>query len=99
MIYNIKLISIQRHFETKYSTTVRFPQYVGVRIGKTAIIPAEFCNVKPGQVFRKKIPPEIQKAFLDFVTQKPDQRFNAITSAVREGVCSTNFQCNCLYAN
>ncbi|KAI1796007.1 Piwi-domain-containing protein [Ganoderma leucocontextum] len=78
--------TVQHHFETKYSTTVKFPQYVGVRIGKTAIIPAEFCNVRPGQVFRKKIPPEIQKAFLDFVTQRPDQRFSAITSAVKDGI-------------
>ncbi|TBU32359.1 Piwi-domain-containing protein [Dichomitus squalens] len=78
--------TVQRHFETKYGKQVRYPKYVGVKVGRTAIIPAEFCIVRSGQVFRKKIPPDVQRGFLEFATQKPDHRFGAIKSAVTGGI-------------
>ena len=83
--------SLQKHFETKYNVQVKFPRCVGVRIGKTAVIPAEFCDVIPGQVYRKKIPPQIQKGFLEFATQRPEARLEdirtAVTQNVRESSC------------
>ncbi|TBU46794.1 Piwi-domain-containing protein [Dichomitus squalens] len=75
--------SVQRHFETKYQVPVQYPRAVGVKIGKTAIFPAEFCEVQPGQIYRKQIPPRVQKEFLNIATQRPDVRFRAITEAVR----------------
>ncbi|RPD66004.1 Piwi-domain-containing protein [Lentinus tigrinus ALCF2SS1-6] len=75
-------LTVQRHFETKYNLQVRYPRIVGVRIGKTAIIPAEFCHVVGGQVYRKKIPPQAQKMFLEFATQKPRLRITDIRNAV-----------------
>ncbi|KAI0637098.1 Piwi domain-containing protein [Trametes polyzona] len=74
--------TVQRHFEHKYNCQVRNPRFPGVRIGSTAIVPAEFCIVVPGQLYRKKIPPHVQKDFLGFSTQKPDERMRAIRSAV-----------------
>lgn len=65
---------------------VKHPRIIGVKIGKTAIVPAEFCKVIPGQVYRKKIPPEAQRDFLQFATQKPQVRFDAINHAVQGGV-------------
>ncbi|RDX56915.1 Piwi-domain-containing protein [Lentinus brumalis] len=75
-------LTVQRHFESKYNLQLRHPRIVGVRIGKTAIIPAEFCEVIGGQVYRKKIPPLAQKAFLEFATQKPRLRITDIRNAV-----------------
>ena len=65
---------------------VKHPRIVGVKLGKSAVIPAEFCKVIPGQVYRKKIPVEAQRGFLEFATQKPDVRFRAIEGAVQQGV-------------
>ncbi|KAI0747992.1 Piwi domain-containing protein [Daedaleopsis nitida] len=78
-------LTIQRHFETKYNVPVRHPSIVGVRIGKTAVIPAEFCRIVPGQVYRKKVSPDAQKEFLGFATQRPEIRLAAIEKAVRDG--------------
>lgn len=55
---------------------------VGVRVGRTAIIPAEFLEIVPGQLYRKKIPPACQKDFLQFSTQKPHDRLRDIQNAV-----------------
>lgn len=74
--------TIQRHFEHKYNRPVRLPRIVGIRMGATAIIPAEFCQIVPGQVYRKKLPPETQKDFLGFSTQKPAERLRDIQNAV-----------------
>ncbi|KAI8998763.1 Piwi domain-containing protein [Trametes punicea] len=74
--------TVARHFEHKYNVQVRFPHLVGVRVGSTAIIPAEFCEIVPGQLYKKKIPPECQKDFLSFSTQKPMERLRDIQNAV-----------------
>ncbi|KAL1947711.1 hypothetical protein VTO73DRAFT_13435 [Trametes versicolor] len=74
--------TVARHFEHKYNRPVRLPRIVGIRMGATAIIPAEFCQIVPGQVYRKKLPPETQKDFLGFSTQKPAERLRDIQNAV-----------------
>ncbi|KAH9901258.1 Piwi domain-containing protein [Cubamyces lactineus] len=74
--------TVARHFEQKYNVQVRFPRMVGVRVGQTAIIPAEFLEIVPGQLYRKKIPPACQKDFLQFSTQKPHERLRDIQNAV-----------------
>lgn len=84
--------------------TVQYPEYVGVKIGRTAIIPAEFCEVRPAQVYRKKIAPvghpsrriEAQRRFLEFATQRPERRFADIKSAVAEdNVCAWLYTGHC----
>lgn len=57
-------------------------QAVGVRLGRSAVIPAELCRIVPGQLFKKKIPAHLQPDFLKFATQRPDQRLRAIQTAV-----------------
>ena len=68
---------------------VMHEQAVGVRLGRSAIIPAEFCRIVPGQLFKKKIPPQLQAEFLKFATQRPDQRLRAIQKAVGGNVRDT----------
>ncbi|KAH9854098.1 Piwi domain-containing protein [Lenzites betulinus] len=74
--------TVARYFESKYNCRVRFPDIVGVRVGQSAIIPAEFCDVVPGQVFRKKLTPAVQNEFLRFSTQSPNDRLRDIQNAV-----------------
>ncbi|KAI9064296.1 Piwi-domain-containing protein [Trametes sanguinea] len=74
--------TVTRHFEQKYNVTVRFPRLVGIKVGQGSIIPAEFCEVVPGQIYRKKIPVECQNDFLQFSTQKPADRLRDIQNAV-----------------
>ena len=70
----------------KYNLQVRYPRIVGVKTSKTAIIPAEFCQIVPGQVYRKKIPSHAQKSLLDFATQRPQLRIRDIKNAVTNNV-------------
>ncbi|KAI0831166.1 Piwi domain-containing protein [Trametes gibbosa] len=74
--------TVVQHFESKYNCRVRYPEIVGIRTGSSAIIPAEFCDVVPGQVFRKKMSPAVQNEFLRFSTQKPNERLRDIQNAV-----------------
>ncbi|KAM5539012.1 hypothetical protein V8D89_007235 [Ganoderma adspersum] len=75
-------LTVAAHFKKKYNVTVRHNECVGVRLGRTAIIPAELCEIVEGQLFRKKIPSHVQKDFLSFATQRPELRFSAIRRAV-----------------
>ncbi|PIL23868.1 Argonaute [Ganoderma sinense ZZ0214-1] len=70
------------HFERKYNVTVHHAECVGVRLGRSAIIPAEFCEIVEGQLFKRKIPADVQKKFLSFATQRPEVRLNTIRKAV-----------------
>ncbi|KAI0374754.1 Piwi-domain-containing protein [Pilatotrama ljubarskyi] len=74
--------TVARHFQHKYNVQVRYPTIVGVRRGRSAIIPAEFCEVVPGQVYRKKLLPKCQTEFLNFAKQKPQERLRDIQNAV-----------------
>lgn len=58
-----------------------------MRLGRSAIIPAEFCEIVEGQLFKRKIPADIQKKFLAFATQRPEHRLRAIQKAVGGAVC------------
>ncbi|KAI0706856.1 Piwi domain-containing protein [Cerioporus squamosus] len=74
--------TVKQHFESKYNEQVVYPGCVGVRIGQSAIIPAEFCEIVPGQLFRKKLLPELQNDFLRIATERPERRLQAIQGAV-----------------
>ncbi|RDX55086.1 Piwi-domain-containing protein [Lentinus brumalis] len=76
-------VTVSEHFANKYPNgIVRFPRAIGVRVGKSAIVPAEFCEIVPGQLFRKKLPPELQNDLLKAATTRPEKRQAAIQDAV-----------------
>ena len=80
------MIHEQDHFQSKYNVRVRSPKAVGVRLGQSAVVPAELCEIVPGQPFRRRIPQQLQSDFLRFATQKPEQRLRDIQDAVADGV-------------
>ncbi|KAH9946209.1 Piwi domain-containing protein, partial [Epithele typhae] len=71
-------LTVQQHFESKYNTVVRHPRAPGVRLGGTTIVPAEFCVVQPGQLYRKQLPPEATRKLLQTSAQKPPQRLEEL---------------------
>ncbi|KZT69027.1 Piwi-domain-containing protein [Daedalea quercina L-15889] len=74
--------TVRAHYQQAHNRPLQHPRIFGVRIGRDAVIPAELCRVLPGQLYRKKIPPEMGADFLKFATQKPDARLKAIEDAV-----------------
>ncbi|OBZ75515.1 Protein argonaute-2 [Grifola frondosa] len=74
--------TVQDYFIDKYEIRLANPQLFGIRIGKSAVFPAELCTVVKGQVYRKKLSPELQSGLLQFSTQKPVDRMREIRGAV-----------------
>ncbi|CCM05785.1 uncharacterized protein FIBRA_08018 [Fibroporia radiculosa] len=75
-------ILIGEHFQQHHNIRLRFPKIFGVRIGKDAVLPAEVCTVAHGQVYKKKLSPEMQSNFLKFSTQRPDARLRQIQEGI-----------------
>ncbi|KAI0743475.1 Piwi domain-containing protein [Daedaleopsis nitida] len=79
-------IEVAKHFENKYNLRLRFPHCAGVRLGRTAIIPGELCEVVSGQVFKRRLPSELQTEFLRHATQSPKDRLRDIQRAIDGGL-------------
>ncbi|TCD71888.1 Phosphatidylinositol 4-kinase pik1alpha (PI4-kinase)(PtdIns-4-kinase) [Steccherinum ochraceum] len=74
--------TVQDYIERKYNCRLRFPYSFGVRVGRDAVFPAEFCDVTPGQLYRKRLNEEQQRTFIKFATQNPQERLRTIESSV-----------------
>lgn len=46
------------------------------------MIPLELCDVPPGQIMRKQIPPEKTKSVVEFSTKKPVERLASIRAGL-----------------
>ena len=55
---------------------------INLQVGNGALIPLEVCEVPPGQIVRKQIPPEKTKDVLDFATKKPHARLESIKNGL-----------------
>ncbi|GBE81691.1 Protein argonaute [Sparassis crispa] len=75
--------TVKNHFLQQHNYRVRNPNLFGVRIGKTAVFPAEVCNVVEGQIYRKKLSVSQQTAFIKFATQAPADKLKAIGDATK----------------
>jgi len=52
------------------------------QVGNGALIPLEVCEVPPGQIMRKQVPPEKTKDVLDFATKRPSARLDSIRNGL-----------------
>lgn len=87
----------QAHYQQVWNVPLLHPNIFGVRIGRDAVIPAELCDVVPGQLYRKKIPADMGADFLRFATQKPAARLKSIVDAVSGTVSCLMCCVECLY--
>ncbi|KDQ33827.1 hypothetical protein PLEOSDRAFT_21640, partial [Pleurotus ostreatus PC15] len=76
-------LTVESYFRGQ-NKPVKYPDAFGIIISRPnddhkQIIPAEFCNVVPGQFYKGKIPEDIQSgAVQKFSTMRPEERLKAI---------------------
>ncbi|THH33923.1 hypothetical protein EUX98_g245 [Antrodiella citrinella] len=75
-------LSVESYFAAKYNYQLRLPGCFGVKIGRTAVFPAEVCMVMPGQLYKKRLDEDQQRKFIQSATQKPSDRLHDIGQAV-----------------
>ncbi|KAF9003115.1 Piwi-domain-containing protein [Hymenopellis radicata] len=76
--------TVADHARVAYGLNTRFPDAFGIVLsGKFAlrpsIVPAEFCSIQPGQLYKKKLPDHLARQMVGFATISPDDRYGAIT--------------------
>jgi eukaryotic translation initiation factor 2C len=80
--------TVARHFQQAHGITLQFPKAFGVcithsRAERAVIIPAELCEVVPGQLYKKKIPEALfTKDVVNFATLPPPERLSAIQQGI-----------------
>jgi eukaryotic translation initiation factor 2C len=79
--------TVALHFQETYNMRTQYPDLFGVNIsGKKnphpSVIPAEFCQVIPGQLYKRKVPEHLTAKVVDYAKIKPQDRFRKITESV-----------------
>jgi hypothetical protein len=83
----IVVILLQDYFFQTYNLRIEHSRLVGIRLsgksGQDDIVPLELCRVKPGQLYRKKLPEELTRDMVEFSAVRPQDRQRMIQQAVR----------------
>ena len=82
------LNTVKLHFQETYNIRIRYPDIIGVNIsGKKnphpSVIPAELCQVIPGQLYKRKVPEYLTPKVVEFSKIRPQDRFKKISQSVR----------------
>lgn len=56
-----------------------------IKVGSGAFIPLELCEVPPGQIMRKQVPPQKTKDVVEFATKRPADRLASISQGIDVG--------------
>ncbi|KAL0575953.1 hypothetical protein V5O48_006023 [Marasmius crinis-equi] len=75
-------MTVADYFKKQRNRPLQYPEILCVEVGNGALIPLELCNVPPGQIVRKQVPPEKTKDVLDFATKRPEDRLRSIAAGV-----------------
>ena len=71
-------MTVADYFQRLTNRPLRYPDLPCVEVGSGALLPIELCEVPPGQIMRKQVPPELTKNVLEFATKKPADRLDSI---------------------
>ncbi|KAI0314809.1 Piwi domain-containing protein [Amylostereum chailletii] len=74
--------TVADYFRQQYNMPLRFPDVLCIELGTGALIPMELCEVPPGQIMRKQMPPEKTSSVLDFATKVPQERLQSIRNGL-----------------
>ncbi|KAI0065132.1 Piwi-domain-containing protein [Artomyces pyxidatus] len=77
--------TIQEYFRSHHGKNLQRPRLFGLSMdvkGKT-IVPAEVCQIEPGQLHRNLLPTALAKEALEFSTKAPQDRLQQIINAVK----------------
>jgi len=47
-----------------------------------AVLPGEICDIEPGQLYKKKVPPALMQDMLRFSVKEPLERLQSICAGV-----------------
>ncbi|KAF7352729.1 Argonaute-like protein [Mycena venus] len=75
-------MTVADYFQRTQNKPLQFPDVICAEVGSGALIPLELCDVPPGQLMRKQVPPEKTKDVLDFATKKPLDRLQSIKNGL-----------------
>ncbi|ESK90827.1 argonaute-like protein [Moniliophthora roreri MCA 2997] len=64
--------------ELNNNRPLQFPDVICALTASGAAFPLEKCEVVPGQIARKQVPPEITKSMVEFSQKRPEERLRAI---------------------
>ncbi|KAF8195816.1 argonaute-like protein [Mycena galopus ATCC 62051] len=76
-------MTVAEYFQRTQNKSLQFPDVICAEVGSGALIPLELCDVPPGQLMRKQVPPEKTKDVLDFATKKPLDRLQSIRNGLQ----------------
>ncbi|KAJ3530890.1 hypothetical protein NM688_g7649 [Phlebia brevispora] len=76
------VITVAEYYAEHHHMQLKFPDALGVRLGKRNVIPAELVEIVPGQVFKKKLDPTDMQDFLKVAQTRPKDRIDTIVEAV-----------------
>ncbi|CCA66578.1 related to argonaute-like protein-Laccaria bicolor [Serendipita indica DSM 11827] len=75
--------SVADYFRITYRRELRYPDLLCVEVGSGALLPLEVCEVLPGQIMRKQVPPDKTSSVLEFATKKPEARLESIVNGLK----------------
>ncbi|KAJ3796816.1 argonaute-like protein [Lentinula aff. detonsa] len=76
-------VTVAQYFQNVLNRPLQYPDLICVEIGSGALIPLELCEVPPGQIMRKQVPPEKTKDVVEFATKKPQERLRSIEAGLQ----------------
>ncbi|KAI9569067.1 Piwi domain-containing protein [Boletus coccyginus] len=87
----VQTTTVQAYFREAYNITLRYPEAVGVKVGGGSIVPIEVCVVAPDQRFKRRLPQELTKKMVEFTTDKPRARLEAIRRGIVGADAALNY--------
>ncbi|KAL5508298.1 hypothetical protein ACEPAH_5917 [Sanghuangporus vaninii] len=75
-------MTVSGYFEDILGRPLEYPNLPCVEVGSGALLPIELCEVLPGQIMRKQVPPQYIKDVLTFATRSPTDRLKSIKSGL-----------------
>ncbi|KAJ3834977.1 argonaute-like protein [Lentinula raphanica] len=76
-------MTVAQYFQKVLNRPLRHPDVICAEIGTGVLIPLELCEVPPGQIMRKQVPPEKTKDVVEFATKKPQDRLKSIEAGLQ----------------
>ncbi|KAJ3492252.1 hypothetical protein NLI96_g159 [Meripilus lineatus] len=74
--------SVKQYYKDKYNLDINRPLVFGVKIGSTAVLPAEICEIEKGQVYRRSLMTEQQEQMIGKSRKDPSEKLKMIKDAV-----------------
>lgn len=83
-MWNDRETTVAEYFRRTHSETVADPAIFGVVLSSTRrdVVPAQFCSVVEGQLYKKRVSPEVTASVVRASDKPPKERLRLIAAAV-----------------